>query len=177
MLTLNPILTKDSCGSEGSNYRRTRNGGLYPTSALLFGLKNGCFQNESLSFSDHNYPTWERTTNVFYLLNRVLWSVCDPFMPKESLGWSRRSYGVEMMGLVHGFSFLFICRISLKRLEGDSASSCSQGPTWSSSPDISHEGTLGEPPTPTIVHVRSIKDLTNCPSYLLYVLYNPSLSQ
>nr|YP_010869443.1 hypothetical protein QSG75_pgp022 [Rosa x centifolia]YP_010869458.1 hypothetical protein QSG75_pgp007 [Rosa x centifolia]WGU47139.1 hypothetical protein [Rosa hybrid cultivar]WGU48504.1 hypothetical protein [Rosa canina]WGU47140.1 hypothetical protein [Rosa hybrid cultivar]WGU48505.1 hypothetical protein [Rosa canina]WGU48595.1 hypothetical protein [Rosa x centifolia] len=39
------------------------------------------------------------------------------------------------------------------------------------------EGTLGEPPTPTTVHVRSILDLTNYPSYLLYVLDSPSLSQ
>nr|YP_009477918.1 putative pvs-trna-like protein [Betula cordifolia]YP_009477934.1 putative pvs-trna-like protein [Betula cordifolia]AVN97972.1 putative pvs-trna-like protein [Alnus rubra]AVN97988.1 putative pvs-trna-like protein [Alnus rubra]AVN98066.1 putative pvs-trna-like protein [Betula cordifolia]AVN98082.1 putative pvs-trna-like protein [Betula cordifolia] len=39
------------------------------------------------------------------------------------------------------------------------------------------EGSLGEPPTPTTVHVRSILDLTNCPSYLLYVLDSPSLSQ
>uniref|UniRef100_A0A7N0RAR1 Cytochrome f large domain-containing protein n=1 Tax=Kalanchoe fedtschenkoi TaxID=63787 RepID=A0A7N0RAR1_KALFE len=37
----------------------------------------------------------------------------------------------------------------------------------SSSPGIPDEGTLGEPPTPTTVHVRSILDLTNCPSYLL----------
>nr|YP_010974864.1 hypothetical protein UYF89_pgp011 [Muellerina celastroides]WNR57507.1 hypothetical protein [Muellerina celastroides] len=36
-------------------------------------------------------------------------------------------------------------------------------------------GTLGEPPTPTTVHVRSILDLTNGPSYLLYVLDSPSL--
>ncbi|CAK7324361.1 unnamed protein product [Dovyalis caffra] len=42
---------------------------------------------------------------------------------------------------------------------------------------IPDEGTLGEPPTPTIVHVRSILDLTNCPSYLLYVLDSLSLSQ
>nr|ARI46838.1 hypothetical protein [Olax imbricata] len=41
----------------------------------------------------------------------------------------------------------------------------------------SDEGTLGESLTPTTVHVRSILDLTNCPSYLLYVLDNPSLSQ
>ncbi|MCD9639912.1 hypothetical protein HAX54_024866 [Datura stramonium] len=87
------------------------------------------------------------------------------------------SYGVEMMGSVHGFSFLFFCRISLKGLKGDSASSCSEGPTLSSSPEISDEGTLGEPPTPTTIHVRSILDLTNCPSYLLYVLDSPSLSQ
>nr|YP_009550086.1 hypothetical protein orf42 [Barclaya longifolia]YP_009550089.1 hypothetical protein orf42 [Barclaya longifolia] len=39
------------------------------------------------------------------------------------------------------------------------------------------EVTLGEPPAPTIVHVRSILDLTNYPSYLLYVLDSPSLSQ
>nr|YP_010046508.1 hypothetical protein J6742_pgp024 [Lablab purpureus]YP_010046521.1 hypothetical protein J6742_pgp010 [Lablab purpureus]QPJ78293.1 hypothetical protein [Lablab purpureus]QPJ78299.1 hypothetical protein [Lablab purpureus] len=42
---------------------------------------------------------------------------------------------------------------------------------------IPNEETLGEPPTPTTVHVRSILDLTNCPSYLLYVLDSPSLSQ
>nr|YP_009234264.1 putative pvs-trna-like protein [Boswellia sacra]YP_009234278.1 putative pvs-trna-like protein [Boswellia sacra]YP_009522675.1 putative pvs-trna-like protein [Toona ciliata]YP_009522688.1 putative pvs-trna-like protein [Toona ciliata]YP_009561564.1 hypothetical protein [Commiphora foliacea]YP_009561577.1 hypothetical protein [Commiphora foliacea]YP_009561657.1 hypothetical protein [Commiphora gileadensis]YP_009561672.1 hypothetical protein [Commiphora gileadensis]YP_010596782.1 putative p len=39
------------------------------------------------------------------------------------------------------------------------------------------EGTLREPPTPTTVHVRSILDLTNRPSYLFYVLDSPSLSQ
>ena len=33
---------------------------------------------------------------------------------------------------------------------------------------IPNEETLGEPPTPTTVHVRSILDLTNFPSYLLY---------
>nr|YP_010119452.1 noproductstringInfile [Chrysanthemum zawadskii]YP_010155113.1 noproductstringInfile [Chrysanthemum vestitum]QQX28454.1 noproductstringInfile [Chrysanthemum vestitum]QQY98695.1 noproductstringInfile [Chrysanthemum zawadskii] len=46
--------------------------------------------------------------------------------------------------------------------------------------DFPNKGTLGEPPTPTTVHVRSILDLTNCPSYLLYVLDvldSPSLSQ
>lgn len=44
-------------------------------------------------------------------------------------------------------------------------------------PRIPAEETLGEPPTPTTVHVRSIiLDLTNCPSYLLYVLDSPSLS-
>nr|YP_009444635.1 hypothetical protein [Cenchrus purpureus]YP_009444648.1 hypothetical protein [Cenchrus purpureus]ATU75016.1 hypothetical protein [Cenchrus purpureus]ATU75029.1 hypothetical protein [Cenchrus purpureus] len=36
------------------------------------------------------------------------------------------------------------------------------------------EGSLGEPPTPTIVHVRSILDLTNYPSYLLYLFDSPS---
>ncbi|KAD4981766.1 hypothetical protein E3N88_18437 [Mikania micrantha] len=65
----------------------------------------------------------------------------------------------------------------LMRLKGDSASSCSQGPTLSYSPGIPDKGTLGEPSTTTTVHGRSILDLTNCPSYLLYVLDNPSLSQ
>ncbi|WMV50815.1 hypothetical protein MTR67_044200 [Solanum verrucosum] len=48
---------KDSCGSGGSNYRRTRNGGLSPPSARLFGLKNAGFKNESLPFSDPDCPT------------------------------------------------------------------------------------------------------------------------
>nr|YP_009476231.1 putative pvs-trna-like protein [Eurycorymbus cavaleriei]YP_009476245.1 putative pvs-trna-like protein [Eurycorymbus cavaleriei]YP_010483378.1 putative pvs-trna-like protein [Sinoradlkofera minor]YP_010483392.1 putative pvs-trna-like protein [Sinoradlkofera minor]AVM38235.1 putative pvs-trna-like protein [Eurycorymbus cavaleriei]AVM38249.1 putative pvs-trna-like protein [Eurycorymbus cavaleriei]ULD67212.1 putative pvs-trna-like protein [Eurycorymbus cavaleriei]ULD67226.1 putative pvs-trna- len=39
------------------------------------------------------------------------------------------------------------------------------------------EGTLREPLTPTTVHVQSILDLTNRPSYLFYVLDSPSLSQ
>lgn len=57
VLSWNPILTKDSCGSGGSNYRRTRNGGLSPLSARLFGLKNAGFKNESLPFSDPDCPT------------------------------------------------------------------------------------------------------------------------
>ncbi|XLT86920.1 hypothetical protein HN873_008673, partial [Arachis hypogaea] len=44
-------------------------------------------------------------------------------------------------------------------------------------PRIPDEETLGEPPTPTTVHVRFLLDLTNYPSYLLYVLDSPSLSQ
>ncbi|XLT67675.1 hypothetical protein HN873_024114 [Arachis hypogaea] len=43
-------------------------------------------------------------------------------------------------------------------------------------PRIPDEEILGEPPTPTTVHVRSLLDLTNYPSYLLYVLDSPSLS-
>ncbi|XLU64965.1 hypothetical protein S245_024174, partial [Arachis hypogaea] len=35
-------------------------------------------------------------------------------------------------------------------------------------PKIPDEETLGEPPTPTTVHVRSLLDLTNYPSYLFY---------
>ncbi|CAK7322536.1 unnamed protein product [Dovyalis caffra] len=62
-----------------------------------------------------------------------------------------------------------------KGLKGDSASSYSQGPTSSSSLRIPNKGTLGESLTPTIIHVRSILDPTNCPSYLLYVLDGLSL--
>ncbi|KAH0730943.1 hypothetical protein KY289_002131 [Solanum tuberosum] len=57
VLSWNPILTKDSCGSGGSNYRRTRNEGLSPPSARLFGLKNAGFKNDSLPFSDPDCPT------------------------------------------------------------------------------------------------------------------------
>jgi hypothetical protein len=40
MLSWNPILTKDSCGSKGSSYKRTRNDSTPPPplSARLFGL-------------------------------------------------------------------------------------------------------------------------------------------
>ncbi|MCD7465954.1 hypothetical protein HAX54_002233 [Datura stramonium] len=57
VLSWDPILTKDSCGSGGSNYRRTRNEGLSPLSAQLFSLKNAGFKNESLPFSDPDCPT------------------------------------------------------------------------------------------------------------------------
>ncbi|KAK7366177.1 hypothetical protein VNO78_38362 [Psophocarpus tetragonolobus] len=45
VLSWNPILTKDSCGSGGSSYRITGNGELSPPffSARLFGLKNTGF--------------------------------------------------------------------------------------------------------------------------------------
>jgi hypothetical protein len=45
----------------------------------------------------------------------------------------------------------------------------------SSAPGITDEGSLGVPPTSTIVYVLSILDLTNCPSYLLYLFDSPSL--
>ncbi|RYR44209.1 hypothetical protein Ahy_A08g040577 [Arachis hypogaea] len=44
-------------------------------------------------------------------------------------------------------------------------------------PRIPSKETLGEPPTPTTVHVRFLLNLINYPSYLLYVLDSPSLSQ
>ncbi|KAL4294386.1 hypothetical protein AHAS_Ahas18G0222900 [Arachis hypogaea] len=44
-------------------------------------------------------------------------------------------------------------------------------------PRIPDEEILGEPLTPTTIHVRSLLDLTNYPSYFLYVLDRPSLSQ
>ncbi|TYJ97093.1 hypothetical protein E5676_scaffold23G00240 [Cucumis melo var. makuwa] len=46
VLSWNPILTKDSCGSGESSYRRTRNEELSPFSARLIGLKNAGFKNE-----------------------------------------------------------------------------------------------------------------------------------
>ncbi|KAJ9129089.1 hypothetical protein P3X46_034141 [Hevea brasiliensis] len=46
VLSWNPILTKDSCGSGGSSYRKTRNGELPPPFRPLFGLKNAGFKNE-----------------------------------------------------------------------------------------------------------------------------------
>jgi len=90
-------------------------------------------------------------------------------MPKASLGRSRSSYRVKTVGLVHEFSFFLPHFTQSKRLKEGSALSYSQEPTWSSSPGIPDDGTLGEPPTPTIVHVRSILN-RNCSSYLLYVL-------
>ncbi|KAL5994845.1 hypothetical protein ACLOJK_024902 [Asimina triloba] len=89
---------------------------------------------------------------------------------KSSSPFSARLFGRSM-------DFPSFCHISLKGLKGDSASNCSQGPTRSSFPRILDKGALGESPTSTIVHVQSILDLTNCPSYLLYVLDIPFLSR
>ncbi|RYR70786.1 hypothetical protein Ahy_A02g005094 isoform A [Arachis hypogaea] len=44
-------------------------------------------------------------------------------------------------------------------------------------PRIPDKKTLEEPPTPTIVHVRYLLDLTNYLSYIFYVIENPSLSE
>ncbi|RYR71770.1 hypothetical protein Ahy_A02g005991 [Arachis hypogaea] len=44
-------------------------------------------------------------------------------------------------------------------------------------PRIPSEKILEELPTPTIVHIRSLLDLTNYLFYLLYILDSPSLSQ
>ncbi|RDX78028.1 hypothetical protein CR513_41757, partial [Mucuna pruriens] len=44
-------------------------------------------------------------------------------------------------------------------------------------PRTPNEETLRDPPTLTTIHVRSILHLTNYPSYLLYILDNPSFSQ
>ncbi|KAF1888201.1 hypothetical protein Lal_00030082, partial [Lupinus albus] len=52
-LSWNPILTKDSCGSRGSTYRRTRNGELPP-----FFLPDSL--NERLPFFDPFFTTRER---------------------------------------------------------------------------------------------------------------------
>ncbi|KAL6003955.1 hypothetical protein ACLOJK_004501 [Asimina triloba] len=117
----------------------------------------------------------ERTANAFHLLNRVYGRSVTPGCRRRPWGDLVVPTGWRRWG--RSMDFPSFCHISLKGLKGDSASSCSQGPTRSSSPGIPDEGALGEPSTPTIVHVRSILDLTNCPSYLLYVLDSPSLSQ
>ncbi|KAK8632807.1 hypothetical protein V6N13_073187 [Hibiscus sabdariffa] len=83
VLSWNPILTKDSCGSGGSSYRRTRNG-FYGRSAT---------------------PGYRR---------RPWGNLVVP------TGWRRWGWSMD---------FPSFCRISLKGLKGDSASSCSQGPT------------------------------------------------
>ncbi|PPD70745.1 hypothetical protein GOBAR_DD32371 [Gossypium barbadense] len=98
VLSWNPILTKDSCGSGGSCYRKTRNGGeLSPL--RLFGLKNAGFYGRSAT------PGYRRRP----------WG--DLVVPT---GWRRWGWSMD---------FPSFCRISLKGLKGDSASSCSQGPT------------------------------------------------
>ncbi|KAL5749443.1 hypothetical protein ACOSP7_024046 [Xanthoceras sorbifolium] len=149
VLSWNPILTKDSCGSEGSSYRRTRNGGLSPLFRLdSLVLRMQVLRMRDCSFSDPGF--YGRSATPGY--RRRPWG--DLIVPT---GWRR--WGRSM-------DFPSFCCISLKGLKRDSASS------W-----IPNEGTLREPPTPTTVHVRSILDLTNRPSYLFYVLDSPSLSQ
>ncbi|KAL5732796.1 hypothetical protein ACOSQ2_032488 [Xanthoceras sorbifolium] len=149
VLSWNPILTKDSCGSGGSSYRRTRNGGLSPLFRLdSLVLRMQVLRMRDCSFSDPGF--YGRSATPGY--RRRPWGVL--VVPT---GWRR--WGRSM-------DFPSFCRISLKGLKGDSASS------W-----IPDEGTLREPPTPTTVHVQSILDLTNRPSYLFYVLDSQSLSQ
>jgi hypothetical protein len=125
-----------------------------------------------LGLSDPYCPSWERTTNVFHLLNRIYVRSVTPRRRRRPWGdlvvptvWRQWGRSMDFPSFYH---------ISLKRLKRYSASSYSQGPTWSSSLGIPHEGSLGEPPTPTIAHVRSILDLTNCASYLLYLFDSPS---
>uniref|UniRef100_A0A8S0WSY2 Uncharacterized protein n=1 Tax=Spirodela intermedia TaxID=51605 RepID=A0A8S0WSY2_SPIIN len=89
-----------------------------------------------------------RTTNAFHLLNRVYGRSVTPGCRRRPWGDLVVPTGWRRWG--RSMDFPSFCHISLKGLKGD------------------NEGTLGEPPTPTKVHVRSILDLTNCPSYLLY---------
>lgn len=78
-----------------------------------------------------------------------LWSVRD-------LGWSRSSYGLEAGPWIW---LLFVLLHFAKGLKRDSASSYLQGPTRSSSPG-SQTREPQPPPTPSLVHVQSIQDLT-----------------
>ncbi|KAL4354613.1 hypothetical protein GQ457_06G024320 [Hibiscus cannabinus] len=76
---INTILTKDSCGSGGSSYRRTRNGELSPL--RLFGLKNAGFYGRSAT------PGYRRRP----------WG--DLVVPT---GWRRQGH------FAHGFSYCCI---------------------------------------------------------------------
>ncbi|PPD92388.1 hypothetical protein GOBAR_DD10673 [Gossypium barbadense] len=102
VLSWNPILTKDSCGSGGSCYRKTRNGGeLSPSDSLVLRM---------LVLRMRFYG---RSATLGY--RRRPWG--DLVVPT---GWRRWGWSMD---------FPSFCRISLKGLKGDSASSCSQGPT------------------------------------------------
>ncbi|KAK8504414.1 hypothetical protein V6N12_030511 [Hibiscus sabdariffa] len=101
VLSWNPILTKDSCGSGGSSYRRTRNGELSPSDSLVLRM---------LVLRMRFYG---RSATPGY--RRRPWG--DLVVPT---GWRRWGWSMD---------FPSFCRISLKGLKGDSASSCSQGPT------------------------------------------------
>lgn len=167
--------SRNSCSSGLSSCKRTKNSKLFLFFARLFSLNNSLV----LTMSCCPSPTLPanrsgqlmRSTSRIRFYGRSVTPGClrhpwgDLVVPT---GWRR--WGRSM-------AFRSFCHIVLEGLKRDSASSCSQGPTRSSSPGILDEVTLGEPPTPTIAHVRSILDLTNYPSYLLYAFDSPSLSQ
>jgi hypothetical protein len=155
---------RNSRSSELSSYRRTQNSSSFSPDSLV--LTMSCCPSPTLS-----QPKWTASsTSWIRFYGRSVTPGClrhprgDLVVPT---GWRR--WGRSMA--------CFSCHIVLEGLKRDNAPSCSQGPTWSSSPGILDEVTLGEPPTPTIAHVRSIPDLTNYPSYLLYAFDSPSLSQ
>ena len=93
----------DSYSSGLSNYKRTRTGmessPLFPPDFLVLRM---------ISLLQPFLSNWSGQLMCSTPQIKVgIWSVCDPWMPSASLGQSRSSYEVEMMGLVHGMVFPF----------------------------------------------------------------------
>ncbi|KAK8640444.1 hypothetical protein V6N13_008197 [Hibiscus sabdariffa] len=101
VLSWNPILTKDSCGSGGSSYRRTRNGELSPL--RLFGLKNAGFYGRSATpgyrrrpWGDLVVPTgwrrWESFSGMFRSSSPLLRKSEPPVQVQDTIitAWTIR---------------------------------------------------------------------------------------
>jgi len=133
VMSWNPIPTKDSCGSRGSSYRRTRNGELSPP------FPPQLFRMLVLRMSDCPSPTLTAQPASGQLMHSTYWT--GFYGRSATPGYRRRPWGDLVVPTGwrrwgRSMDFPSFCRISLKGLKGDSASSCSQGPTWSSSPGI-----------------------------------------
>jgi hypothetical protein len=94
---------RDSCSSGLSSYKRTKTGTesspLFPPYFLvlrMISLLRPFLSNRS-----------EQLMRSTPRIKVGIWSFYDPWMPSASLGRSRSSYGVEMMGLVHVMVFPF----------------------------------------------------------------------
>jgi len=154
---------KNSCSSKLSSYRRTQNSSSFLPDSLV--LIMNCCPSSTLSQSKWTTSStfWIKFYGQFVTLRCLQHPQDDLIIPT---GWRR---WVRSMAC-------FFCHIVFKGLKRNNAPSCSQGPIWSSSPWIIDEVTLGKSPTATTAHVRSIPNLTNYPSYLLYAFDSPSLS-
>lgn len=102
---------RNSWSSEELKLRKNQEQKALLFSTQLFGLKKEC-PSPTLPAQS------EGTANAFHFSNQGMWSVCDPWMLKASLERSRSSYGVEMMGSVHGMTFPSAPFLGLKRVEG-----------------------------------------------------------
>ncbi len=150
----------NSHSSKLSSYRRTQNSSSFSLDSLV--LTMSCCPSPTLS-----QPKWI-TNSTFWIrfygwsmTPRCLWHPCsDLVVPTRSRRWD-------------WLMVCFCCHIVLEGLKRDNAPSCSQRPTWSSSPWILDEVTLGELLTPIIAHVWSIPDLTNYSSYLFLRFWQP----